>query len=98
MPLCADGSPGRAGDSLDEPECTSTAVMAVTSIWKPKEAARTQRLRSPKVRWKKEIDAAPKRKLRIAVRDFTQARVGVSTGREFTPRARKMVLPVWWVC
>jgi hypothetical protein len=50
------------------------------------------------VRWKKEIDAAPKRKLRIAVRDFTQARVGVSTGREFTPRARKMVLPVWWVC
>jgi hypothetical protein len=68
--------------------------MAVTSIWNPNEAARTQRLRSPKARWKKDIDAAPKRKDMIAVSDFVQARSGVSTGREFTPRARKIVLPV----
>jgi hypothetical protein len=48
----AEGSPGRTGDSLEDPECTSTAAMAVTSIWKKKEVASTQRLRSPKNRWK----------------------------------------------
>jgi hypothetical protein len=46
----ADGSPGLAGDSLEEPEFTRIAEMVVTAIWKEKEAARTQRLRSPKVR------------------------------------------------
>lgn len=91
----ADGSPGLTGDSLDDPECTSTAASAVTSIWKKNEAASTQRLRSPKVRWKKEIRAAPSRKERIAVRDLSQAKEGVSTGSEFAPRARKIVFPVW---
>lgn len=90
----ADGSPGLTGDSLDDPECTSTAAKAVTSIWNENEAASTQRLRSPKVRWKYEIKAAPSRKERMAVRDLSQARSGVSTGRELTPRARKIVFPV----
>jgi hypothetical protein len=90
----AEGSPGLTGDSLDDPECTSTAASAVTSIWKKNEDASTQRLRSPKVRWKEEIRAAPSRKERIAVRDLSQAREGVSTGREFAPRARKIVFPV----
>jgi hypothetical protein len=40
------------------------------------------------------MEAAPRRKEIIAVRDFVQAREGVSTGRELAPRARKMVLPV----
>lgn len=31
----------------------------------------------------------------MAVRDLSQARDGVSTGREFAPRARKIVFPVW---
>jgi hypothetical protein len=91
----ADGSPGLTGDSLDDPECTSTAARAVTSIWKKNEDASTQRLRSPKVRWKKEIRAAPRRKERMAVRDLSQAKEGVSTGREFAPRARKIVFPVY---
>lgn len=91
----ADGSPGLTGDSLDDPECTSTAASAVTSIWNENEAASTQRLRSPKVRWKADIRAAPRMKERIAVRDLSQARDGVSTGREFAPRARKIVFPVW---
>lgn len=90
----AEGSPGLTGDSLDDPECTSTAANAVTSIWNENEAASTQRLRSPKVRWKYEIRAAPSRKERMAVRDLSQAREGVSTGRELTPRARKIVFPV----
>ena len=90
----ADGSPGRAGDSLEEPECTRMAEMMVTAIWKEKEAARTQRLRSPKVRWKAEMRAAPSRKERIDVRDLVQARDGVDMGRLLAPSARKIVLPV----
>jgi hypothetical protein len=35
-------------------------------------------------------------KERIAVRDLSQARDGVLTGREFAPRARKIVFPVCW--
>jgi hypothetical protein len=90
----ADGSPGRAGDSLEEPECTRMAEMMVTAIWKEKEAARTQRLRSPKVRWKAEMRAAPSRKERIEVRDLVQARDGVDMGRLLAPSARNIVLPV----
>ena len=90
----ADGSPGRAGDSLEEPECTRIAEMVVTAIWKEKEAASTQRLRSPKVRWKAEIRAAPSRKERMEVRDLVQAREGVEMGRSLAPRARKIVFPV----
>jgi hypothetical protein len=70
------------------------AEMIVTAIWKEKEAARTQRLRSPKVRWKAEMSAAPSRKERMEVRDFVQAREGVEMGRSFAPRARKIVFPV----
>lgn len=90
----ADGSPGFAGDSLVRPWVTRVAAVAVTSIWKVNEAARTQRLRSPKVRWKAEMRPAPRMKLRIAVRDLVQASEGLPIGRELTPRARKMVLPV----
>jgi hypothetical protein len=90
----AEGSPGRAGDSLEDPECTRIAAMIVTAIWKAKEAARTQRLRSPKVRWKAEMRAAPSRKERIEVRDLVQARDGVEMGRLLAPRARKIVFPV----
>ena len=39
--------------------------------------------------------AAPSRKEKMAVRDLSQAREGVLTGREFAPRARKIVFPVW---
>jgi hypothetical protein len=70
------------------------AEIVVTAIWKEKEAARTQRLRSPKVRWKAEIRAAPSRKERMEVRDLVQAREGVEMGRSLAPRARKIVLPV----
>jgi len=38
--------------------------------------------------------AAPSRKEKMAVRDLSQARDGVLTGREFAPRARKIVFPV----
>ena len=93
----AEGSPGLTGDSLDDPECTSAAASAVTSIWKEKEAASTQRLRSPKVRWKAEMSAAPRTKETMAVSDLSQAREGVLAGREFAPRARKIVFPVFWV-
>ena len=93
----ADGSPGLTGDSLDDPECTSAAASAVTSIWKEKEAASTQRLRSPKVRWKAEMSAAPRTKETMAVSDLSQAREGVLAGREFAPRARKIVFPVYRV-
>ena len=89
-----EGSPGLTGDSLDDPECTSAAASAVTSIWKEKEAASTQRLRSPKVRWKAEMSAAPRTKETMAVSDLSQAREGVLAGREFAPRARKIVFPV----
>ena len=92
--MSAEGSPGRAGDSLEEPECTRMAEMIVTAIWKEKEAARTQRLRSPKVRWKAEMSAATSRKERMEVRDFVQAREGVEMGRSFAPRARNIVFPV----
>jgi len=94
MPMGADGSPGLAGDSLEDPEDTRMAEMIVTAIWKENEAARTQRLRSPKVRWKAEIKPAPSRKERIEVRDLVQARDGVAMGRSLAPRARKIVFPV----
>lgn len=94
MPMGADGSPGLAGDSLEDPEDTRMAEMIVTAIWKENEAARTQRLRSPKVRWKAEIKPAPSRKERIEVRDLVQARDGVAMGRSLAPRARNMVFPV----
>ena len=94
MPMRAEGSPGRASDSLEEPECTRIAEMVVTAIWKEKEAARTQRLRSPKVRWKAEMRAAPSRKERMEVSDLVQASDGVEIGRSFAPRARKIVFPV----
>jgi hypothetical protein len=93
-PTRADGSPGLAGDSLEEPECTRMAAATVRAIWKAKEVARTQRLRSPKVRWNAEMRPAPSRKQRIEVRDLVQARDGVATGRSLAPRARKMVFPV----
>ena len=72
--------------------------MVVTAIWKEKEAASTQRLRSPKVRWKAEIRAAPSRKERMEVRDLVQAREGVEMGRSLAPRARKIVFPVCLSC
>lgn len=93
-PRWAEGSSDLPGDSLEEPERTKKADMAVTSIWKKKEVARTQRLRSPNVRWKLEMSPAPSKKDRMAVSDFVQASDGVSTGRELTPRARNIVFPV----
>jgi hypothetical protein len=33
----------------------------------------------------------------MAVSDLSQAREGVLAGREFAPRARKIVFPVFWV-
>jgi len=68
--------------------------MTVTAIWKEKEAARTHRFRSPKVRWKAEMRPAPSRKEQIDVRDLVQARDGVDMGRSLAPRARNMVFPV----
>ena len=51
-------------------------------------------MRSPKVRWKAEIKAAPSRKERMEVRDLVQARDGVEMGRSLAPRARRIVFPV----
>ena len=42
------------------------------------------------------MSPAPRRKLRIDVRDLVQARDGIATGRSLAPRARKIVFPVCW--
>jgi hypothetical protein len=66
----------------------------IRSDWIRNDEKRTQRLRSPKVRWKYAVTAEPSRNERTETTDFVQASFGEETGRSDTPRAAKMVLPV----
>lgn len=64
-------------------------------VWRVKERMRTQRFRGVKWRWRVLKVRAPRRKERIAVRDFVHARLVAVFGRFEIPRAAKMVLPVF---
>lgn len=56
---------------------------------------RTQRFRGVNVRWRVEKKRAPRRKERIAQRDFRSWIFVVPWGRLERPRAVKIVLPVF---
>jgi hypothetical protein len=89
-----DGVNSEPGKPEELPRYTNTPAMTMKIAWSAKDAARTQRLRSPNLRWKEAVATEPSRKAKTDTTDFVQARRGDETGRSETPRAAKTVLPV----
>ena len=97
------GNPGSVSDcGSGAPEAgvswTKIPAVRIKRDWSKNEEKRTQRLRSPKVRWKYAVTTEPRRNERTEATDFVQASLGEETGRLLTPRAAKIVLPVCFGC
>ena len=101
------GKPGSVGDVVwfildpgepDElPRYTITPAIMIKKAWSVEDAARTQRFLSPNLRWNDAVATEPSRKAKTDATDFVQARRGEDTGRSETPRAAKIVLPVYLI-